>query len=327
MTQERLRKEVQARAEVAAEGRVVDVLAGDKASADTKLRMRHKLRNGDFDGSEIDIEVADSGGPATFEIPGMPGGSVGMVNIGDMLGKALGGGRTRKRTLTVKEAMELLTREESDKLLDQERVIREAREAAEQNGIVFIDEIDKICARSEYRGGGDVSREGVQRDLLPLIEGTTVNTKHGPLKTDHILFICSGAFHLAKPSDLLPELQGRVPIRVTLQGLTQEDFRRILVEPEASLLKQYKALLGTEKVELDFAEDAIDELARLAAEINSSLENIGARRLHTVLEKLLEEISFTASDRGGERVTIDAAYVRERVSALAKNADLSKFIL
>ena len=229
--------------------------------------------------------------------------------------------------MTVKDAMALLTREESDKLLDQERVIREAKDAAEQNGIVFIDEIDKICARSEYRGGGDVSREGVQRDLLPLIEGTTVNTKHGPLKTDHILFICSGAFHLAKPSDLLPELQGRVPIRVTLQGLTQEDFRRILVEPEASLLKQYKALMGTEKVDLDFAEDAIDELARLAAEINASLENIGARRLHTVLEKLLEEISFTASDRGGESVTIDAAYVRERVSVLAKNADLSKYIL
>jgi ATP-dependent HslUV protease ATP-binding subunit HslU len=206
-------------------------------------------------------------------------------------------------------------------------VIREAKDAAEQNGIVFLDEIDKICARSEYRGGGDVSREGVQRDLLPLIEGTTVNTKHGPIKTDHILFICSGAFHLAKPSDLLPELQGRVPIRVTLQGLTQADFRRILVEPEASLLKQYKALMGTERVALEFADDAIDELARLAAEINSSLENIGARRLHTVLEKLLEEISFTASDRGGEAVTIDAAYVRERVSALAKNADLSKFIL
>ena len=327
MTRERLRKDVQAKAELAAEERVVEALVGNSASSETKLRFRHKIRDGELNDREVDIEVADAGGPATFEIPGMPNGSVGMVNIGDMLGKALGGGRTRKRTLTVKDAMELLTREESDKLLDQERVIREAKDAAEQNGIVFIDEIDKICARSEYRGGGDVSREGVQRDLLPLIEGTTVNTKHGPIKTDHILFICSGAFHLAKPSDLLPELQGRVPIRVTLQGLTQADFRRILVEPEASLLKQYKALMGTEKVALEFADDAIDELARLAAEINSSLENIGARRLHTVLEKLLEEISFTASDRGGESVTIDAAYVRDRVSALAKNADLSKYIL
>jgi ATP-dependent HslUV protease ATP-binding subunit HslU len=230
--------------------------------------------------------------------------------------------------MTVAESYEILMREESDRLLDQERVVREAREAVEQNGIVFIDEIDKICARgAEFRGGADVSREGVQRDLLPLIEGTTVNTKHGPVKTDHILFICSGAFHLAKPADLMPEMQGRLPIRVTLKGLTQEDFRRILVEPEASLLKQYKALLGTEKVTLEFRDDAIDELARLAAEINGAVENIGARRLHTVMEKLLEEVSFTASDRGGETVAIDAAYVRDRVSALAKNADLSKFIL
>ena len=233
-----------------------------------------------------------------FEVPGQPGASVGMINIGDMLGKAFGG-RTKKRKMTVAEAHETLMREESDKLLDQEKVVREARESVEQNGIVFIDEIDKITARSEFRGGGDVSREGVQRDLLPLIEGTTVNTKHGPVKTDHVLFICSGAFHLAKPSDMLPELQGRLPIRVSLASLNQDDFRRILTEPEASLVKQYKALLATEKVELEFKHDAIDELAKLSADINEAVENIGARRLHTVMEKLLEEISFTASDKPG----------------------------
>ncbi|HTG20321.1 MAG TPA: ATP-dependent protease ATPase subunit HslU, partial [Reyranella sp.] len=264
--------------------------------------------------------------PMQFEVPGQPGASVGMINIGDMLGKAFGG-RTKKRKMTVTESYETLMREESDKLLDQERVVREARESVEQNGIVFIDEIDKITARSEFRGGGDVSREGVQRDLLPLIEGTTVNTKHGPVKTDHVLFICSGAFHMAKPSDMLPELQGRLPIRVSLASLTQDDFRRILTEPEASLVKQYKALLATEKVELEFKQDAIDELAKLSADINESVENIGARRLHTVMEKLLEEISFTASDSPGRKVEIDAAYVREKVSALAKNADLSKFVL
>jgi ATP-dependent HslUV protease ATP-binding subunit HslU len=327
LARERMRKEVQAKAELAAEDRVLDALCGPTATADTRQRFRQKLRDGQLAEREIEVDVADSGGPATFEIPGMPGGQIGVMNIGDMLGKAFGG-RTKKRKLTVAESYDILMREESDRLLDQEKVVREAREAVEQNGIAFIDEIDKICARGqEFRGGADVSREGVQRDLLPLIEGTTVNTKHGPVKTDHILFICSGAFHLAKPADLLPELQGRLPIRVTLKGLTQDDFRRILVEPEASLLKQYKALLGTEKVTLEFREDAIDELARLAAEINGAVENIGARRLHTVLEKLLEEISFTASDRGGETVAIDAAYVRDRVSALAKNADLSKFIL
>jgi ATP-dependent HslUV protease ATP-binding subunit HslU len=249
-----------------------------------------------------------------------------MINIGDMLGKAFGG-RTKKRKMTVGEAHESLLREESDRLLDQEKAVREARDAVEQNGIVFIDEIDKITARGEHRGGGDVSREGVQRDLLPLIEGTTVNTKHGPVKTDHVLFICSGAFHLAKPSDMLPELQGRLPIRVNLASLSQEDFKRILTEPEASLVKQYKALLATEKVELDFADDAIDELARLSAEINQTVENIGARRLHTVMEKLLEEISFTASDSPGQKIRIDAQYVRAHVSNLAKNADLSKFVL
>jgi ATP-dependent HslUV protease ATP-binding subunit HslU len=326
MAKERLRKDVRAKAELAAEDRVLDALCGPNASEETRLRFRHKLRDGELNDREIEVEVADAGSPMQFEVPGQPGASVGMINLGDMLGKAFGG-RTKKRKMSVSESYETLMREESDKLLDQERVVREARDMVEQNGIVFIDEIDKITARSEFRGGGDVSREGVQRDLLPLIEGTTVNTKHGPVKTDHVLFICSGAFHLAKPSDMLPELQGRLPIRVSLASLSQEDFRRILTEPEASLVKQYKALLGTEKVELEFKPDAIDELARLSAEINETVENIGARRLHTVMEKLLEEISFTASDKPGQKVEIDAAYVRERVSSLAKNTDLSKFVL
>jgi ATP-dependent HslUV protease ATP-binding subunit HslU len=263
----------------------------------------------------------------TFEIPGMPGASMGMVNLGEIFGKAFGT-RTKPRRMTVRESHTVLMAEESDKLLDQEKVVKEAITAVEQNGIVFIDEIDKICARSEQRIGGDVSREGVQRDLLPLIEGTTVATKHGSVKTDHVLFIASGAFHLAKPSDLLPELQGRLPIRVELKPLTRDDFRRILVEPQASLIKQYKALLATEGVTLDFTEDAIDEIAGLAEEINTAVENIGARRLHTVLERLLEEVSFTAADKSpGTVVTIDRAYVRDHVAALAKNADLSKFIL
>ena len=326
MTRERLRKDVRAKAELNAENRVLDALCGPNASEETRLRFRHKLRDGELNAREIEIEVADQGAPMQFEVPGQPGASVGMINIGDMLGKAFGG-RTKKRKMTVEESHESLLREESDKLLDQERVVRDARESVEQNGIVFIDEIDKITARSEFRGGGDVSREGVQRDLLPLIEGTTVNTKHGPVKTDHVLFICSGAFHLAKPSDMLPELQGRLPIRVSLSSLTQEDFKRILTEPEASLVRQYKALLATEKVDIEFAVDAIDELARLSAEINETVENIGARRLHTVMEKLLEEISFTASDKPGSKIVIDAAYVREHVSSLAKNADLSKFVL
>src|SRR6478735_2376250 len=327
MTRERLRKDVRAKAELAAEDRVLDALCGPNASEETRLRFRHKLRDGELNEREIEVEVADAGSPMQFEVPGQPGGgSVGMINIGDMLGKAFGG-RTEKRKMPVADSHEALMREESDKLLDQERVVREARESVEQNGIVFIDEIDKITARSEFRGGGDVSREGVQRDLLPLIEGTTVNTKHGPVKTDHVLFICSGAFHLAKPSDMLPELQGRLPIRVSLASLNQEDFKRILTEPEASLVKQYKALMATEKVELEFKDDAIDELARLSAAINESIENIGARRLHTVMEKLLEEISFTASDKPGQKIEIDAAYVREHVSSLAKNADLSKFVL
>jgi ATP-dependent HslUV protease ATP-binding subunit HslU len=326
MTRERLRKDVKAKAELGAEDRVVEALCGPSASEETKLRFRHKLRNNELNEREIEIEVADTGGPMQFEVPGQPGASVGMINIGDMLGKAFGG-RTKKRKMTVAEAHEALVREESDKLLDQDKVVREARESVEQNGIVFIDEIDKITARGELRSGSDVSREGVQRDLLPLIEGTTVNTKHGPVKTDHVLFICSGAFHLSKPSDMLPELQGRLPIRVSLASLNKDDFRRILTEPEASLVKQYKALLATEKVELDFQDNAIDEIAQLSADINETVENIGARRLHTVMEKLLEEISFTASDKPGTKVEIDATYVRERVGELAKNADLSKFVL
>ncbi len=327
MTRDRLRKEVQAKAHLNAEERVLDALVGSAASQDTRAKFRHKLREGELNDKEIEIEVQDQGGLSlpTFDVPGMPGAQMGMINLNDIFGKAFGG-RTKKRRMSVEESYEVLIAEESDKLLDQERVVREAIEAVEQNGIVFIDEIDKICARSE-RMGADVSREGVQRDLLPLIEGTTVATKHGAVKTDHILFIASGAFHLAKPSDLLPELQGRLPIRVELAALTRDDFVRILTEPEASLIKQYKALIGTEDVTLEFTEDAIGELATLAAEINTSVENIGARRLHTVMERLLDEISFTASDRSGETVTIDAAYVRERVGDLAKNADLSKFIL
>ena len=326
MARERLRKEVRAKAELAAEERVVDALCGPTASEETKLRFRHKLRDNELNEREIEVELADSGGPMQFEIPGQPGASVGMINIGDMLGKAFGG-RTKKRKMTVAEAHEALVREESDKLLDQEKVVREARESVEQNGIVFIDEIDKITARGEYRGGGDVSREGVQRDLLPLIEGTTVNTKHGPVKTDHVLFICSGAFHLAKPSDMLPELQGRLPIRVELRALEKEDFRRILTETEASLIKQYMALMETEGLALTFTDDAIDQLAGIAVDLNASVENIGARRLQTVMERVLDEISFHAPDRAGQSVTIDAAYVKEHVGDLAKNTDLSRFIL
>ncbi|MCH8037676.1 MAG: ATP-dependent protease ATPase subunit HslU [Proteobacteria bacterium] len=328
MTRDRLFKEVKAKAELNAEERLVDALVGEQASADTRSKFRRLLRAGDLDEREVEIEVADSASLQlpTMDIPGMPGASMGMVNLNDIFGKAFGGQRTKTRHLNVGAAMEMLTGEESDKLLDQESVTAEAIVAVEQNGIVFLDELDKITVRSE-RSGADVSREGVQRDLLPLIEGTTVATKHGTVKTDHILFIASGAFHLAKPSDLLPELQGRLPIRVELQALTRDDFRRILTEPENSLVRQYKALLDTEEVTLDFAEEAIDALADLAAEINSSVENIGARRLHTVMEKLLEEISFTATDRGGETITIDAAYVQTQVADLAKDTDLSKFIL
>jgi len=327
MTRERMRKDVAVRAEHAAEERVLDALVGEGATAETRNKFRRMLRAGELDDREIEVKLRDSsGGLPTFEIPGMPGASMGMVNLNDVLGKAFGG-RTKTKRVSVADSHRLLMAEESDKLLDEERVTSEAIAAVEQNGIVFLDEIDKICGRSERVGGADVSREGVQRDLLPLIEGTQVSTKHGPIKTDHILFIASGAFHQAKPADLLPELQGRLPIRVELQALTRDDLKRILVEPEASLIKQYRALLATENLTLDFAEDAIDALADLAFEINGSIENIGARRLHTVLERLLEEISFSASDRPGEHVTVDAAYVRERVAPLAKNTDLSKFIL
>jgi ATP-dependent HslUV protease ATP-binding subunit HslU len=328
MVRERMRKEVTTKAEQAAEERLLDALVGKSAQDGTRATFRNKLHTGELEDREIEIEVADSagGGMPTFDIPGMPGSSVGMINLSEMLGK-MGGGRTKTLRLTVKAARENLVQEESEKLLDQERVTREAIELVEQNGIVFLDEIDKIAGRSEFRGGGDVSREGVQRDLLPLIEGTVVNTKYGPVKTDYILFIASGAFHLAKPSDLLPELQGRLPIRVELSPLGQADLKRIMLEPEASLIKQYKALMGTEQVTLEFTDGAIDELARLSAEINATVENIGARRLHTVLERLLEEISFDASDKPGSSVTVDVDMVKERVGVLSKNADLSKFIL
>ncbi len=326
-TRERQRKTVTAKAEIHAEERVLDALVGENASADTRQKFRKMLREGQLADKEVEIEVAESaaGGMPTFDIPGMPGAQMGMINLNDMLGKAFGQQKALKR-MSVEQSYEILMAEESDKLLDEDAIIRDAMETVENHGIVFIDEFDKITARSE-RMGGDVSREGVQRDLLPLIEGTTVSTKYGTVKTDHILFIASGAFHLAKPSDLLPELQGRLPIRVELRALKEEDFVLILTEPEASLIKQYVALMGTEELTLEFTDDAINELARLAAEINGTVENIGARRLHTVMEKLLEEISFTATDRAGETVTIDAALVQERVGDLLKGGDLTKFIL
>ena len=320
------RKEVEAAAHLNAEERVLDALVGDNASASTRDSFRKKLRDGELDEKEIEIQVTDTGmAMPSFEIPGMPGAQMGMLNLNDVFGKAFGG-RTKPRRTRVKDSYEILMAEESDKLLDEEQLVEEAIDLVENNGIVFLDEIDKISARSD-RTGADVSREGVQRDLLPLIEGTTVNTKHGPVKTDHILFIASGAFHVAKPSDLLPELQGRLPIRVELRALTNEDFRRILTEPEASLIKQYKALMATEGVELEFSGDGIDAIADLAAEINSTIENIGARRLQTVMERVLDQISFDATDRSGESVVIDAAYVEEHIGDLAKDADLSKFIL
>jgi ATP-dependent HslUV protease ATP-binding subunit HslU len=319
------RKDVEAAAHAAAEDRVVSVLVGENASEATRDSFRKKLRAGDLNEKEIEIQVADTGGAPSFDIPGMPGGSASIINISDMMGKAFGN-RTKARKVTVVQAHEILMTEESEKLLDQDKIIQEAIESVENNGIVFLDEIDKIASRSD-RGGADVSREGVQRDLLPLIEGTTVSTKHGPVKTDHILFIASGAFHVAKPSDLLPELQGRLPIRVELKALGQDEFRRILTEPETSLIKQYKALLETENVNLNFTDDGVIAIARIAAEINGSIENIGARRLQTVMERILDDVSFTATDRAGESVEIDEAYVVEHVGALAKNVDLSKFIL
>ena len=320
------RKDVEAQAEALAEERVLDALVGDKAGQSTRDSFRKRLRTGELDDKEIELEVRDSGGMPSFEVPGMPGAQVGMVNIGDIFGKALSG-RTKSRRLNVLESHEILVAEEADKLLDNDSITRDAIEATEDNGIVFLDEVDKICARSEMRGGGDISREGVQRDLLPLLEGTTVSTKHGPVKTDHVLFIASGAFHLAKPSDLLPELQGRLPIRVELKALNEEDFKRILTEPEASLIKQYVALLNTENVGLDFTEGGIKAIASIAAEVNDNVENIGARRLQTVMERVLDEISFSATDKSGDTVRIDEEYVRSRVGDLAKDQDLSRFIL
>ena len=326
-TRERQRKAVVAKAELAAEERVITALVGENASSETRQKFRKMLREGALDDREIEIETSAPAGSSmpTFEIPGMPGAQMGMLDLSDMLGKAFGGQKT-KRKMTVGESYEVLIADESDNLLEEENIVRNAIEAVEQNGIVFLDEIDKICARSD-RHGADVSREGVQRDLLPLIEGTTVSTKHGPVKTDHVLFLASGAFHLSKPSDLLPELQGRLPIRVELKALSVDDLQSILTEPEASLVRQYKALLATEDVTLEFSDSAIREIAIVAAEINQSVENIGARRLQTILEKLLEDISFTATDRAGEVVTISPEEVRNTVGNLAKNADLNKFIL
>jgi len=326
LARETRRKDVEANAQANAENRVLDALVGPNASKGTRDSFRAKLRSGELDDKEIEIEVVDnSSGMPTMDIPGMPGSSVGMVNLSDMLGKAMGG-RTKTRRITVRESHDLLMPEESDKLIDQEQIVSEAIEAAENNGIVFLDEIDKVTARAD-RQGADVSREGVQRDLLPLIEGTTVSTKHGPVKTDHILFIASGAFHVAKPSDLLPELQGRLPIRVELKALNRDDFVRILVEPEASLVKQYIALMATENLTLEVTDDGVEALADIAAEVNSSVENIGARRLQTIMERVLEDISYTATDRGGETVVLDRAFVEKNIGDLARDTDLSKFIL
>lgn len=327
MVREDQRQQVIAKAELAAEERVLDALVGPKASPDTRQKFRKMLREGELDEKEIELELLDTGGSGlpTFDIPGMPGAQMGMLNLNDMLGK-LGGQRTKPRKMQVKDSHKILINEESDKLLDEDAVVRDAIKLVENNGIVFLDEIDKICARSD-RQGADISREGVQRDLLPLIEGTIVSTKYGTVRTDHILFIASGAFHIAKPSDLLPELQGRLPIRVELRALTKDDFKRILTEPEASLIKQYVALMGTEEVQLNFTDDAIEAIAAISADVNAAVENIGARRLHTVLERVLEEISFHASDKGGSVVDIDKEYVEKHLGELATNMDLSKFIL
>ncbi|MEM7776744.1 MAG: ATP-dependent protease ATPase subunit HslU [Pseudomonadota bacterium] len=328
LVRDKRREAVKARAEKAAEERVLDAVVGPNAQPSTRDSFRRKLRENELNDSEIEIQVADTGGMPMFEIPGQPGGGMGMINLNDMLGKALGG-RTKSRRMTVGESYPILIAEESDKLLDDDQIVQEAIRAVEDNGIVFLDEIDKICRSSSgsERVGGDVSREGVQRDLLPLIEGTTVTTKHGSVKSDHILFIASGAFHVAKPADLLPELQGRLPIRVELQALTREDFRRILTEPEANLIRQYTALMATEDVTLDFTDDAIDALADVAVKVNETVENIGARRLQTVMERLLDDISFEATDRGGETIQVDADMVRERVGGLAQDADLSRYVL
>ena len=321
------RKEVFAKAQKLAEEKVLDALVGKKASLATRESFRKRLRDGDLDDNEIEIAVSDtgSGSGTSFEIPGMPGANVGMINIGEMLGKSMGG-KEKKKKMTVKESHEILINDESDKLIEQDKIIKAAKISTENNGIVFLDEIDKISGRTD-RVGGDVSREGVQRDLLPLIEGTTVNTKYGPIKTDHILFIASGAFQLAKPSDLLPELQGRLPIRVELEALTSDDFKRILKEPDFSLIKQYIALLKTENIDLEFSEDGINTIANIASEVNATVENIGARRLHTIIEKILDEISFTATDRSGEKIVINKEYINKNLDNLVKDTDLSKFIL
>jgi ATP-dependent HslUV protease ATP-binding subunit HslU len=319
------RKEVHAQAQKLAEDRVLDALVGNKASVATRESFRKRLRDGDLDDNEIEIAVSETNQMPSFEIPGMPGANVGMINISDMLGKSMGQ-KPKKKKMSVKESHEILINEECDKLIEQDKIIKSAKDSTENNGIVFLDEIDKISARTD-RVGGDVSREGVQRDLLPLIEGTTVSTKYGPVKTDHILFIASGAFQLAKPSDLLPELQGRLPIRVELDALNSNDFIKILKEPDNSLIKQYKALLKTENVELEFTEDGIDTIAHIASEVNSSVENIGARRLHTIIERVLDEISFTATDRAGEKITVDSKYIKDNIGELVKDTDLSKFIL
>jgi ATP-dependent HslUV protease ATP-binding subunit HslU len=326
LEKEKKRKEVYVKAQLLAEEKVLDALVGSKASIATKESFRKRLRSGDLDSNEIEIEVSEnSSNMQGFEIPGMSGANIGMINVSEMLNKSMGQ-KAKKKKMNVKESHDILIGQESDKLIEQDQIVSVAKKATEDNGIVFLDEIDKISARGD-RTGGDISREGVQRDLLPLIEGTTVNTKHGPIKTDHILFIASGAFQLAKPSDLLPELQGRLPIRVELNALTEDDFKRILKEPDNSLIKQYVALLKTENVHLEFTDDGIDTLAKVSAEVNASIENIGARRLHTLLEKVLDDISFTASDRAGEKITIDKKYIEKNLGELTKDTDLSKFIL
>ncbi len=325
LVKSRKRKDIEAKAELAAEERVLDALVGPAASPGTREAFRRKLHAGELTDKEIEVELPQSGsGLPMFELPNMPGASIGAINIADIFGK--GSQRSKPKRTTVGEAHEPLVAAEAEKLLDQEAIVREAISEVESNGIVFLDEIDKICAR-DGRSGADVSREGVQRDLLPLIEGTTVATKHGAIKTDHILFVASGAFHISRPSDLLPELQGRLPIRVELKSLTEEDFRRILTDTEASLVKQYVALMGTEGIALEFSDDAVSAIARIAARVNGSVENIGARRLQTVMERVLDEVSFTATDRSGEKVRIDAAFVERHVGDLADNADLSRFIL
>ena len=326
LEREKKRKEVNAKAQLKAEEKVLDALVGNKATVATRESFRKRLRSGDLDNNQIEIEVYENPSSKSFEIPGMPGANIGMVNIGEILGKSMNSKKGKKKKMSVKESHEILVAQESDKMIEEDKIVLEAKKTTEENGIVFLDEIDKVSARGD-RVGGDVSREGVQRDLLPLIEGTTVNTKHGPIKTDHILFIASGAFQLAKPSDLLPELQGRLPIRVELSALNEKDFIRILKEPDNSLIKQYKALLKTENVDLEFTENGIEMLAKISAEVNASVENIGARRLHTIIEKVLDDISFNATDRAGEKIIINSEFVKNNLGNLVKDTDLSKFIL